>query len=428
MSFGGRYADGKNVQMESGDEDLTDDIETVQVTLAGVSCEFCDKVVQTKNGLIKHKKRFHPEERMRAFKFNCSEGCDVAFSSLSFLREHYNDHHGLEANVVKAQFQSWDEFYIYKENEEQETHSKLVVKDRRSAGQRGRIRITYCCHRSGEEIATNKRRRTRSRSGLREGVICTAAMKVYVLPDGKVDMTYFPEHWGHTGDIRLFLSKEQRQEIARRLNSGNDPDEIVQECSRSDNPRLRAVDRHTVYRVARDFGIPWVWGRQGQRLSQEQRKTRIISAIRTCQSKVEPDQEIGIIAEEGVVRGEQATEEDLAVQEVDNDEAVQLQQRALECLSRLSSKLLAGTINLAEDDVTTLENIEERLEQREQVREISEDLPQEGTTCILILDAQNSQGIELPVVGTEPPKDLNVSIISCDPPVSRNTFVRSHQN
>lgn len=104
--------------------------------------------------------------------------------------------------------------------------------------------------RSGEEIATNKRRRTRSRSGLREGVICTAAMKVYVLPDGKVDMTYFPEHWGHTGDIRLFLSKEQRQEIARRLNSGNDPDEIVQECSRSDNPRLRAVDRHTVYRVS----------------------------------------------------------------------------------------------------------------------------------------------------------------------------------
>lgn len=58
-----------------------------------------------------------------------------------------------------------------------------------------------------------------------------------------------------------------------------------------------------------------MWGRQGQRLSQEQRKTRIISAIRTCQSKVEPDQEIGIIAEEGVVRGEQATEEDLAVQE-----------------------------------------------------------------------------------------------------------------
>lgn len=44
MSFGGRYADGKNVQMESGDEDLTDDIETVQVTLAGVSCEFCGKV------------------------------------------------------------------------------------------------------------------------------------------------------------------------------------------------------------------------------------------------------------------------------------------------------------------------------------------------------------------------------------------------
>lgn len=78
------------------------------------------------------------------------------------------------------------------------------------------------------------------------------------------------------------------------------------------------------------------------------------------------------------------------VDRVDNDEAVQLQQRALECLSRLSSKLLAGTINLAEDDVTTLENIEERLEQREQVREISEDLPQEGTTCILILDGQNS--------------------------------------
>lgn len=104
-------------------------------------------------------------------------------------------------------------------------------------------------HRSGSARGGGRNRQSRSRPGLKEGVICTAAMRVFVLPDGKVEMTYFPEHWGHSGEIQLFLSKEQRQEIARRLAGGADPEQIIQECSQSDNPRLQAVDRHTIYRV-----------------------------------------------------------------------------------------------------------------------------------------------------------------------------------
>lgn len=75
-------------------------------------------------------------------------------------------------------------------------------------------------------------------------------MRVFVLPDGRVDMTYFPEHWGHTGNVRLFLSKEQRHEIARLLVAGIDPNDIICEYSQDENPRLRTVDRHTIYRVS----------------------------------------------------------------------------------------------------------------------------------------------------------------------------------
>ncbi|XP_003748411.1 uncharacterized protein LOC100902287 [Galendromus occidentalis] len=389
MSDDSLQANAETVEVDSASGDFTDeaDEDSVQPTVSDFACEYCGKRVKTKPGLHKHKKRFHDAERRQLMKFLCSKGCKTGFPHLNLLRNHYVAKHDQPPHQITAQFPSVEAFEAWKESEEQTANAKFVVKDRRSAGQKGRTRVMYWCHRSGKAGETKDTPRAKTpRNAAKCGVICTAAINIFINPNGTVNMTYFPEHWGHDRDAEyLFVTKEQRQEIAQQIIDGLSPEEIVKHCQNSDNIRLKKVTRSTIYRICRDFKIEWIWSKQDVKMAGgNSPSARVFAEEETSRSEDDLDN-VGLDEMETLVPS---------------------QKQALECLNRISTLIVNGAM-LTSDDMSHLETLKNKLNGQFTNLEVPSD-------CVMILDTAQTSSRSPSNTSRHAPRDLNVAIINYD--------------
>ena len=77
---------------------------------------------------------------------------------------------------------------------------------------------------------------------------------------GEVDVTYYPEHTGHTCDVaHTTMTKHQREQIVSRLLAGVPVDDVLDSIhtteSTSGVSNLQRVTRKDVLNVAREFGL-----------------------------------------------------------------------------------------------------------------------------------------------------------------------------
>ncbi|CAJ0949376.1 unnamed protein product, partial [Mesorhabditis belari] len=201
-------------------------------TVGDIACESCGRRFSRQTSLRRHVRKKHPEKAQGLIRdetdFSCF-ACPKAFPSRRFLMEHLkNEHSELKIHVFSKEFESFDEFLLFKKELESSQGSTFVKACH--CNTRGVRYITYSCIRD----ITNKLSRWKSLL-TKDANCCTAFLKVRINVDGKVKTELCTDHNGHeellkTGPIygryRQDVDLNQEEEEDFDLNQEEEEEDV----------------------------------------------------------------------------------------------------------------------------------------------------------------------------------------------------------
>lgn len=146
---------------------------------------------------------------------------------------HLQDTHNIDIEYELYEFNSFDEFLMWKQATERETVSSYV-KMHGTYKTESHIKTKYSCHRSGKFIQKGKGKRHLKMQGSKKiNAYCPAQMEV-VIEERKCSVKFLKTHVGHKQELsHLNLTEEDRLEIAEKIQKNVPFDTILNDISDS---------------------------------------------------------------------------------------------------------------------------------------------------------------------------------------------------
>ncbi|XP_067141808.1 zinc finger protein 800-like [Centruroides vittatus] len=230
-------------------------------------CSSCDKTFASKSTLRRHVENIHRVNGMkikREYKRRliCPvENCSQKFYHNHLLREHLTNVHNIELLLKEIKFNSKNEFESWKRKTESRSSSSYVLHTSMNTLSDGTQKKFYNCHRSHHYRKFGQNIRSLKSSGSNKiGTACPSRIEV-LENQNSIAVKFWKTHVGHSIDIeRIYLSKETRMEIARKLKDGVSFQNILDEIRNlgiddEGLQRLRLLKRRDLHNIARNFNI-----------------------------------------------------------------------------------------------------------------------------------------------------------------------------
>ncbi|KAL5236531.1 hypothetical protein ACI65C_003941 [Semiaphis heraclei] len=198
-------------------------------------CFLCDSIFSNKGNMNKHLQKAHGVDNRSSVRLLKCPLCEQDCTTCSNLCEHISIVHNVAMKKECKDFDSLQEFKIWKRNVEKEDLSFFVVQ--RVVGNK----TYYACHRSGS---------SRKEAGM-----------ILTNNEGQVTVEFRRTHVGHALNMKfLHLSKEERDELAGRIKSGVTFERILDDIRKSASTaesvnRFHAVDKRDLHNIVRDYDL-----------------------------------------------------------------------------------------------------------------------------------------------------------------------------
>nr|XP_023028933.1 uncharacterized protein LOC111517119 isoform X1 [Leptinotarsa decemlineata] len=224
-------------------------------------CTVCSKVFSKINNFNSHK-RVHERQivlNRRRNRVKCPL-CKYEDTFKSKLIKHFLEKHEITVKPETRQFDTFDEFLLWK-TEEEKTAKSLFIKNRASQNSTNSTKIVYECHRSGNYTAKGKgKRRLKSQGSNKINAFCPASIAVTQEANDTVRVEYISTHVGHDTDLaHLLLDNEVKQELASKL-AAKIPlsvilDEIRDSVSNTNFERIHLLTRKDLYNIEHTYNL-----------------------------------------------------------------------------------------------------------------------------------------------------------------------------
>lgn len=233
-----------------------------------VKCSDCDKYFRDRYNSWRHYLRAHvPSKEKRSEpkpvkpKPVCSH-CGHVFYKNGNLKRHSNLCKKIKfrsLNCEEFSFNDMCAFEEWKHKIEAETNARFVRKSYYKL-QNGSYRSKFSCHRSGFfKSQGNNVRRLKSLGSNKINAICPAKIIAIANSEGKVDVSFFPKHNGHSMELeRISLTKTERAKIAEKIANKIPFREILnslKNSSDSDFKRLHLLTKKDLRNIKKEFNI-----------------------------------------------------------------------------------------------------------------------------------------------------------------------------
>lgn len=236
-------------------------------------CKNCTRHFKTESRLKRHETFCLPTQKKskpgpRAGSGTpCFYKCGAKFYHRNKMLKHMElVHHCVMDQKQRLKFANMEEFWTWKENEEERTYSYF---SKRTGNHKNTS--MYHCQRDGPSRArpadpsTRAGKRQLTKGNIKENIICLAHIKTILNPDGTVTAVYFPSH-NHPLSAMDYLhhplSRTTQNFIKEKLELGYTPKQIADELlirqrasGGGDNPLSKNQFLHMVNKLDRIRGI-----------------------------------------------------------------------------------------------------------------------------------------------------------------------------
>lgn len=262
----GLQKDRKGDEMEFDNDFLEDRFEAVRSPSPGIDtiiptenadgkltykCSECGRPYVSKGALKKHLIVVHGKEMEIAVHSQPSKcinpGCEKVFYHRQKMIDHLREEHGVNCVQEDLVFNSWEEFFVWKEKEE-DANFVHFSKNSTHANTANYMLVNFVCQREGKAGYKYKGSQQKKYKDLVIGEkICPARMRARLdKPTGRVTVQYCKSH-NHKLSFQDFLYRRMpdriRNEIREKLLSGMSSEEIYKELKSTDNLRETRGER-----------------------------------------------------------------------------------------------------------------------------------------------------------------------------------------
>lgn len=183
--------------------------------------------------------------------------CQYTGFSRDILIQHYTGDHFLQIENEKLQFDTFEEFELWKANIERETFASFT-----KYGTTKRPTMLYACHRSGVFKSGGKNlRKLKAQGSNKIGGFCPARINLK-MKGNKCEISFCKSHVGHKQEHdlnHLFLTKAQRELVAAKIAAKIPFDDILNEVrdSISDRhlERTHLLKKKDLYNIEQSFKL-----------------------------------------------------------------------------------------------------------------------------------------------------------------------------
>ncbi|XP_057292978.1 uncharacterized protein LOC130621667 isoform X2 [Hydractinia symbiolongicarpus] len=214
-------------------------------------CDECAKPYVTKAALKKHLQLVHNKEMegqvQKATSKCIHPGCEKIFYHRQKMIDHLREAHGVKCVQEDLVFNSWDEFLLWKEKEE-DANFVHFSKNSTHTNAKNYMLTNFTCQREGKAGYKYKGSQQKKYKDLVIGErICPARMRARLdKPTGRVTVQYCKSH-NHKLSFQDFLYRRMpdrlRNEIREKLAAGMTSEEVYKELKSSDNLRESRGER-----------------------------------------------------------------------------------------------------------------------------------------------------------------------------------------
>ncbi|XP_050499306.1 zinc finger protein 596-like [Diabrotica virgifera virgifera] len=284
----------KHVKKLHPDRVLEESYDHIMNTSKVVKCSICKKTFSTSSNLKKHAKKFHPDtvlvesyyKNSKHFNFTCECGrnfnhirhlkshrrkvhldeqnnilqrkcplCDFSAREKSSMLEHFQKEHNICVDSKEYTFSNIQQFEKWKTDLETKSCSRYIKKAKSVVSNSS----YYCCHRSGNYTPKDDRvRRLKGQGSNKINAYCPASIRLIKNISGSCTVTLIDTHVGHDFDLEhLQLTDLERKDLAVKIASGMNFDEIIQQIKKSADPdsnkRLHLVTKRDLRNIEACF-------------------------------------------------------------------------------------------------------------------------------------------------------------------------------
>ncbi|KAL5240408.1 hypothetical protein ACI65C_007818 [Semiaphis heraclei] len=207
-----------------------------------------------KGNMNKHLQKAHGVDNRSSVRLLKCLLCEQDCTTCSNLCEHISIVHNVAMKKECKDFDSLQEFKIWKRNVEKEDLSFFVVQ--RVVGNK----TYYACHRSGSSRKEGTSKSMKWSETCKTGKIYPAGM-ILTNNEGRATVEFRRTHVGHALNMKfLHLSKEERDELVGRIKSGVTFERILDDIRKSASTaesvdRFHAVDKRDLHNIVRDYDL-----------------------------------------------------------------------------------------------------------------------------------------------------------------------------
>ncbi len=201
-------------------------------------CVACGANYQDNRSLRRHTKQKHgdaleledssdPKKLARCLEANCGS----AFRTRPELRSHLAKKHSFTLLEIEKEFETEQQFLVWKNSIENCTHSSFVARHGRKDTGKGVVYKYYDCNRSGkhsprdQEHSVSKKRRVSESAKI--GTLCPAQLTVHI-ESSKVSVRCSISHYGHELSLKdIRIPRLELESIKGRILEGVTLDRIL---------------------------------------------------------------------------------------------------------------------------------------------------------------------------------------------------------
>ena len=214
-------------------------------------CDECGRPYVTKAALKKHLQLVHGKEMDSPLQKATSKcihpGCEKVFYHRQKMIDHLRETHGVNCVQEDLVFNSWEEFLMWKEKEE-DANFVHFSKNSTHTNAKNYMLTNFTCQREGKAGYKYKGSQQKKYKDLVIGEkICPARMRARLdKPTGRVTVQYCKSH-NHKLSFQDFLYRRMpdrlRNEIREKLSAGMSSEEVYKELKSTDNLRENRGER-----------------------------------------------------------------------------------------------------------------------------------------------------------------------------------------
>ncbi|CAB0010163.1 unnamed protein product [Nesidiocoris tenuis] len=231
-----------------------------------LQCYYCMFQTTFKFHMASHVKNKHlepvPSKKVRDQPVTCCLCNDFSCLVRAEMIDHYIRVHGVEMQRYNLEFKSRGEFIAWKKLIEKKEVCRFTSQSGSTTTPNSRFQA-FNCFRSGVYKARGVgKRRLKTVGSIKINSICPASIKIIEdRKTGIVRVTYVSTHVGHVGELnRVSLTREEREEISRKLAANVPADVVLDEIRNSIKDdkieRIHLLTNKDLINIRASFKLP----------------------------------------------------------------------------------------------------------------------------------------------------------------------------